>query len=84
MKAKDIAIMIVGVTIGVIIGILINTLIWWGIGNLIVYAFGLSYSWGILQSLCVCLVQIMLRPDKFNIKLNTKSEKKEEDDNEKE
>ena len=56
MKAKNIIIMVIGVTIGVIIGVLINALIWWGIGNLVIYSFGLSYSWGILKGLCVALI----------------------------
>lgn len=47
---------ILGLTIGILIVIGIPTLIYWGIGNLIIHVFEINYTWTILHGLCTALV----------------------------
>ena len=76
MNKKDLTTILLGMIFGLIAAILINALVWWGIGNLVVYAFGLNYSWSFIQGMCVGLIHMVLFPSK--IKLNLDALKDEE------
>lgn len=44
-----------------VIGIVISTLVFWGLGNLIVIVFGISFAWTIWHGLVCALVVAVIR-----------------------
>lgn len=40
---------------------LIGTLIFWGVGNLVILVFGINYSWTILHGLVAQVIYLILR-----------------------
>ena len=63
---------ILAIIAGAIVGLLINGLIWWGIGNLVIYVFNIDYVWTFLHGLCISLITVSLIPHNLRIKLNNK------------
>lgn len=61
-----------------------NGAIWWGIGNLIIYTFKLSYTWSYLQGFCIGIITFLISPinlkiDVPEIKLETETETKQDE-----
>ena len=48
--------------------LLANGAIWWGVGNLVIYTFKLSYTWSYLQGLCIGIITFLISP--INLKIN--------------
>ena len=60
-----------------------NGAIWWGIGNLFIYTFKLSYTWSYLQGLCIGIISFLISPvslklDIPKIRLQAEIEQEEE------
>jgi Na+/proline symporter len=55
---------ILGILLGLITAIGIGSLIFWGIGNLIIYVFNISYNWTILHGLACQLVYMLFHRSK--------------------
>ena len=60
-----------------------NGAIWWGIGNLFIYTFKLSYTWSYLQGLCMGIISFLISPvslklDIPKIRLQAEIEQEEE------
>lgn len=83
MNKKDLTTILLGMIFGLIAAIILNALVWWGIGNLVIYAFNLNYSWNFIHGLCVGLIHILLSPNKIKLNLDNLNEKEEEKDEEK-
>ena len=62
-KEEAIATIIAGI-LGVIAGIFIGSLIFWGLGNLIIYVFNISYNWTFLHGLVCQLLYMLIRRSK--------------------
>ncbi|MBO7693898.1 MAG: hypothetical protein J6T10_14855 [Methanobrevibacter sp.] len=63
------------------VALLANGAIWWGIGNLVVYTFGLTYSWSYIQGFCVGIISFLLSPISLKLtfpNISLKGEPKEE------
>lgn len=50
--------------------IMAYTLAIWGVGSLVIYAFGLAYEWTFLKSLCVTLITLLLIPGGLKGEIN--------------
>lgn len=53
---KDFLVMIIGMLIGFILIFGISSLIFWGLGNLIIYVFKINYTWTILHGFACALI----------------------------
>ena len=71
MNKKDLTIILLCMIFGLIASILINALVWWGIGNLVIYTFGLNYSWNFIHGMCLGLIQMVLFPSKIKLNLDS-------------
>lgn len=58
---KDMFIIIIGALIGYLIGTIFVSLIFWGVGNLIVYVFSINYAWTFLHGLICTLIFQMIK-----------------------
>lgn len=49
------------IILGFLFGILIGTLIFWGLGNLIIWVFKINYTWTILHSLVAEFIYLLIK-----------------------
>ena len=69
---EEILIKILGILLGVFVGIIIGALIFWGLGNLFIYAFNIDYEWTFLHGFVSELIWMLLIQLFKNLKNNNK------------
>lgn len=81
---KEIILLFVCLTLAFIISVFVGGFIFWGLGNLIIYAFHLTYSWTFLQGLCISLIVSIIFPFPIKLKINATNNKEDNKEDNKE
>ena len=60
-RKKDLIVKILVIITMLIVGFMLGTLVFYGIGNLIIKVFDINFKWTILHSICAEIVYLLLK-----------------------